>query len=95
MKLVVKIDTAQNDAARGALELSGAKFTKRALFNPIAQSQELFSRWVGAVRATRSKLSSAAVLTAHGTSLLPSIIENKTTIRSNSYLSKLPRSSAI
>ena len=42
MKLVAKIDAAQNDAGRGALELLGEKFTKRALFNPIAQSQELF-----------------------------------------------------
>lgn len=42
LKLVAKIDAAQNDAGRGALELFSEIFTKRALFNPIAQSQELF-----------------------------------------------------
>jgi hypothetical protein len=39
--LTAKIDASQNDAGRGPLELPGAEFARRALFDPIAQSQEL------------------------------------------------------
>jgi hypothetical protein len=39
--LTAKIDASQNDARRGPLELPGEEFARRALFDPIAQSQEL------------------------------------------------------
>ena len=39
--LTAKIDASQNNARRGPLELPGEEFARRALFDPIAQSQEL------------------------------------------------------
>src|ERR1700738_5620269 len=42
-----KIDAAQNDARRVALKLEVKKFPRRALFDPVAQSQELLFPLVG------------------------------------------------
>src|SRR5438094_943687 len=39
--LISKVDAAQNDAGRGALELPGKEFARRALLDPVAQPQEL------------------------------------------------------
>ena len=53
------------------------------------------SRSFGAVRVTCSRLSIADVLTAQGMSFVPSVMENRNTMRSNSKPLMLPRSSLI
>jgi len=53
------------------------------------------SRSFGAVRVTCSRLSIADVLTAQGMSFVPSVMENRNTMRSNSKPLMLPRSSVI
>lgn len=88
--LFAKIDTAQSDAGRIALELAGEEFPRRALFDPITQPQELLFALVGAVRGTCSRSSIAETLMAQGISRAPSSMENSITIRLNSQPPILP-----